>query len=367
MAADKQDTQDEITVVGPGADEEQEGAPAEGAHEPRAGDDYQYAEGEDDGDERATRGGGDERTGHAEEEPEGGDETLSREQKRRRRKREKYDRDQRELAFLRSRNEQLERQRSQELARIESRQTQSDVLAIDGRISQAEADVREAETLLQQAMDAKDSAAAVEALRVRDQLRDGLQQLRGAKHQTVRAAQERAAAATSPAAPDPAVAARVQEWMRERPWFDPQLRNEDSAVAYAVEQAVFREGRLSPRSDAYWEEVDRRLAKRLPEHYGARGEDDDEDDEGGDTRAPRTQARERQVTGTGKEGTTRRPTGPTIKVGGRERTLRKGEVYIDEDRKQAMIEKGVWDDPVLRDRQLKYYQTYDREAGRRPR
>lgn len=346
--ADKPDPKDELTPVGPGADDD---APPEStSQDGGAGEDYQYPDGDPDPDsEGAIR---EERTGHAENDPEDEAGGLSREQKRRRRKRQKYEQDQRELSLLRSRNEQLERQRSQDLARIESRQTQSDVMAIDGRISQAQSDVREAEDLLRQAMEAKDSAATVEAIRVRDELRDGLRQLQGTKQQTVRAGEARQAAASQPPPQDPAIAQRAREWAREHPWFDPRGGNEESAIAYAVERSVSAEGRFSQTSDAYWDEVDRRLAKRLPEHYRARAEDDDED-----VSPPR---------GDREPSTKRKPSGPVIKVGGRERTLRRGEVFIDEDRKAAMIEHGVWDDPKERARYLKAYQTYDREAGRRP-
>jgi hypothetical protein len=358
--ADTKETKEEIIPVGPGVEEDApEGADA--GRETRAGDDYEYPEGEDGVEERAA---GEERAGHSDEEPEGeGEESLSREQKRRRRKREKYERDQRELALLRTRNEQLEREHSRRLAAMETRQTQSDVLAIDGRISQAEADVREAETLLTQALENKDSASAVEALRVRDQLRDGLNQLKFAKQSTVRTAQERQTAATQPQALDPNIMSRAQQWQRDHAWFDPTQRDEDSVIASAVEQRLFNEGRLNPASDEYWEEVDRRLARRLPERYRNRGEVDDDDDD--DLPGERRPAR--RVNGNGKDNGQRRPTGPTIKVGGRERTLRKGEVFIDEDRKQAMIEAGVWDDPKERERFMKSYQKYDRDAGRRPR
>lgn len=353
---DKQDTKEEIRAVGPGADEDD--AAATPLVDTRAGDDYQYPEGDEDGDE--ARAAGDERAGHSAEDQD--DEAgLTRQQRKRRHQREKQRSEQRELAFLRARNEQLERQRSQDLARIENRQTQNDVITIDGRISQAENDIREAETLYAQARRANDPDAEIEALRVRDQLRDGLRQLQTAKQQTVRSAQERQNAATQPTAPDPAVAARTQEWVREHPWV--QERGEAALIASAVETQLFNEGRLDPRSDDYWDEVDRRLAKRLPEHYRNGGpgddEDDDEDDDIRDTLR-------RRVNGNG-NGEKRRPSGPTIKVGGRERTLRKGEVFIDEDRKNAMIEAGVWDDPKARERFLKAYQTYDREAGRRPR
>ena len=351
--ADKQDQKDEITAVGPGADEDLQDAPAQA--DGSAGDDYQYPEG--DADAEGRQEAGDERTGHAEDEEQEDGAGLSREQKRRRRKREKYERDQRELALLRTRNEQLERAQSQRLAEMENRQTQSDVLAIDGRISEAESRIRESESLHTQAIKVGDAEAATEALRVRDTFRDTLNQLRGAKQRTVQTARARQSEVAQPQAVDPAILSRAQEWTRERPWFDPRLQDEDSAIAQAIERRVFSEGRLDPRSDAYWEEVDRRIAKRLPDHYSTNGHDPDEDDDERDTRP------NRRVNGSGQ----RKPTGPTIKVGGRERTLKKGEVYIDEDRKAAMIEAGVWDDPKERERFMRSYQKYDRDAGRRPR
>ncbi len=357
--ADK-DPKDEITPVGPGADEDdQPAAPATS----RAGDDYQYPADEEDEARVAT--GGDERAGHAEDDGEDdpAEAGLSREQKRRRRKRERYDRLEREANFLRIRNEQLEREQSKRLAAMENRQTQSDVMAIDSRISQAESDVREAETLLQQAMDAKDSASAVEALRVRDQLRDGLNQLKGAKQQTVRQAQARQHEADNPKqnVPPPEVISRAEDWKREHNWFDPNGRDEDSAIALTVERRLFAEGRLNPASDDYWEEVDRRLAKRLPDRYRNGSPESDDEDDDRDTRPAR------RVNSAANGNGARKASGPTFKVGGRERPLRKGEVYIDEDRKAAMVEAGVWDDPKERERFMRSYQKYDRDAGRRPR
>ena len=41
-------------------------------------------------------------------------------------------------------------------------------------------------------------------------------------------------------------------------------------------------------------------------------------------------------------------------------STRKTEVYVSPDRKQALIDAGVWDDPVLRTKYVKRYQEYDR-------
>jgi len=357
MADTKTNTEEALTIVGPGADDDD--APP-GEQQPvneGAGEDYRYAD-EEGGEEDPNR---EERTGHAEEDPDApaDGQPLSREQKKRRKRREKFERTERENAFLRHRNEHLERGYSQRMAAVESRQTQSDVIAIDGRIATAQEQVREAESLFAQAVKSGDEGAIAEALRVRDELREGLRQYQTVKQQTVQNGQARQREATQQPPQDPTIARRAQEWQREHAWFDPAGRDEDSAIVKAVEGRLFGEGRLHPSTEAYWEEVDRRLAKRLPERYANGHGQDDEDDE--------PASRTRRVNGNGKSnGAPRRATGPTIKVGGRERTLVKGEVYIDEDRKAAMIEKGIWDDPVARKRQLEYYARYDREAGRRP-
>jgi len=351
--ADK-DTEEKIIPVGPGVeDEASTGATRE---EEDLDQGYSYEDREDE-----PRAAGDERTGHAEEEPEGADERgLTREQKKRRKRRERYDAAVRERDFYRARAEQLEAERRRDLVTIEARQTQTDVLTIDGRIQQAENDIREAESLYVQARRNNDPEAEIEATRVREQLQRGLQQLQHTKNQTVRGAQERRTQQTQPSGMDPEIAAQASGWMRQNTWFDPQLRDEDSAIAHAVEQQVARERRFSPRTREYWDEVDRRVAKRLPDRYESRERGpDDEDEEDEEARRPARRANGNAPA--------RKPSGPTIKVAGRERPLRKGEVFIDEERKQALIEAGKWDDEVARNRALKYYQNYDRAAGRRPR
>ena len=45
-------------------------------------------------------------------------------------------------------------------------------------------------------------------------------------------------------------------------------------------------------------------------------------------------------------------------------TSTKKEVYVTPERRQAMIEAGVWDDPVRRTQMLKAYQAYDRNSAR---
>lgn len=322
--------EDSLVPVGPGAEQ----AAADEDDEPLRRAEEESEDGPDEDTERV---------GHADEEVEAEHKRTSRGEQRRRKKM----RAEKELQFLRHRNEQLERERSSQLAQIETRQTQTEIVSIDGRISQVEEQIRQAEEVHAAALDKGSGSDATEALKIRDQLRDGLSQLQGLRNQTVQAARQRAQLPQQQQM-DPAIQERARTWASENSdWFDPQLADEASTIAFAVEQRMFREGRLDPRTDAYYAELDRRLKKRLPEVFS-----DDRDDE-------------RETPTRRENGSNRRPTGPTFKTGGRERVLRKGEVFVDADRRQAMEEMGVWDDPVLRERYLKSYQKYDRDNGRR--
>jgi hypothetical protein len=58
----------------------------------------------------------------------------------------------------------------------------------------------------------------------------------------------------------------------------------------------------------------------------------------------------------------RKPTGGPAVGSGREHapTSTRKEIYISPERKAALQEAGVWDDPVLRQRYVKKYAEYDR-------
>lgn len=362
----KDDPENKLTAVGPGAEEtvvneeDEQELPQERERESRARNEHEDERDEEQEDDEDSEGQEDERAGHSEDDEPGTRDERRREKNRRERKKRKEQRrrDHTELNFLRQRNEQLERQFSAQDQRI----TQSELVAIDGRIQQVEDQIREAETLHAQAIEQKDSGAAVEALRVKDQLRDGLSQLKGHRAQVANGAQTRQQQVDPRNTPDPRVAARAREWASEnRDWFDPQGGDEASAIAYAIERRVFNEGRFDPTSDEYWDEVDRRIAKRVPEAAGRADDDEDEREE----RSNRRGAARRNGNGNGNGNGQRQPSGPTFRTGGRERALRRGEVYIDAERRAAMEEAGVWEDPVLRERYLRQYQKFDREHGRR--
>lgn len=346
----------ELEPVGPGADIEEDeiirDTDGEALHE------------SDDSDEKAEleadQHRDDEREGHAEDDDES-DPNRQRIRERRRgerkTKKEQLRRERRELNFLRSRNETLERRQSD----IDARQTNTEILAIDGRIQQLEADIRKADEVYAEAISKGDGQSATEAQTIRDTLRDGLQQYRATRHGTIAAARERLTPKQN--GTDPEIQARAQDWLSDNPWYDPKLGDDDSAIAKAIEDRLAREkGRDATKTDAYWEELDKRLRKRLP-HVFERNDDDD-DDRGGRNRNRDSDERETRQERDREDDKPVRRGGPRFTSGGRERPLKKGEVFVSKERREAMEEAGVWDDPETRTRYLKQYQKFDAAARR---
>ena len=138
---------------------------------------------------------------------------------------------------------------------------------------------------------------------------------------------------------DPRVTGYAQQWLDANPWYNPHGRDEDSAITKAIDSAMASEG-WDPAAPDYWHELTRRVSTRISD--GAVEEDDD---------APRRQPRRKAP-----------PTGNT-----REHApvTTKNEVVVTPERKQAMIDAGVWDDPVARKRYLKAYQEYDKQSSAR--
>lgn len=332
----------DIIPVGPGAEEE--------IH--AESDEEQRASAKDDGDEE-----GDERVGRDEEEEGGEDEGRS-ERRVQRRKERKYKREQEksnrvELRFLRQRNEELERRQSA----IDARFDQVDINQVEARVGTLDDQIAQAEQIHAEAITKQNGAAATEALQIRDNLRDQKAQLLGIRNQKVHQSRQRQQGNGNPEL-DPAIVQNARNWVEDNDdWFDPKLRDEDSRIARAIEDNLFGEGRLDARTPAYWEEYNRRLAKRGVGPFAKKGKqedrerdrDDEEEDEDED-RDEKPPQQER-----------RRPKGPRITTGGRERPLKRGEVHISADRRAAMEEAGVWEKPELRRRYLRQYAQYDAE------
>lgn len=248
---------------------------------------------------------------------------------RKQRREEARNRDQIELEFLRKRNDDLERRMSAQEQRAHS----IDLSAFDGAIAKAAQEAEMADRVIAKAVAAGNGEDVTQAMRYRDQALAKIQQLNFQKQQM---ANQR----PQPQQIDDMTMRHAQEFIKENPWYDAQGRDEDSAIVIAIDQSLAKEG-FNPQSEEYWDELRRRAAKRLPERFEA--------GEAPRKRGDRAEAR-------------REPRGGPAVGSGREHapTSTRREIYISPERKQALIEAGVWDDPVLRNRYVARYAEYDR-------
>ena len=261
---------------------------------------------------------------------------------RERRRQEKQDRKQRrdeaikrdkiELDFLRKRNDDLERR-----VTVQEQRTHSlDLSAFDGAIAKAAQEAEMADRVIAKAVAAGNGEDVTQAMRYRDQAIAKIQQLNFQKQQV---AQQK----PQPQQIDDLTLRYAQDFIKENPWYDAQGRDEDSTIVIAIDQALAKDG-FNPQTEEYWDELRKRAARRLPERFEA-----DSPRRSGNDRAEPREARQ--------------PRGGPAVGSGREHapTSTRKEVYISPERKQALVEAGVWDDPVLRSKYVKRYAEYDRQ------
>jgi hypothetical protein len=240
---------------------------------------------------------------------------------RKERKEKAITRDKLELDFLRKRNDDLERRVSVQ----ETRAYQSDLSNIDAHYAQANKEVQMAERVIAQAVAAGNGDDVAQALRYRDEAMAKAHQLAQYKQQASQQPAQQSAV-------DDMMMVHAKEFLADNPWYDINGGDEDSAIVMAIDRTIAKEG-LDPRSEEYWDELRDRVAKRLPGKFGKQS-------------APARTPRGGPAVGSGKEHA------PT--------STRK-EIYISPERKQALVDAGVWDDPVLRMKYVKRYAAYDRD------
>lgn len=246
---------------------------------------------------------------------------------RKKRRDEAIGRDKLELSFLRNRNDDLERR----LTAQEQRAVQQDLSSVDASIQQAMNEARMAEQVIAKAVAAGNGEDVTQAMRYRDQAFAKANHLASVKQQREQSA--RVAPVQNDTGIDPVVIEHAKDFMEDAPWYKPDGSNEESAIVLAIDAALMREG-FDPKSDDYWEELRKRSARRLPERFESKPQ----------------------------SSSNREPRGGPAVGSGREHAPQstRTEVYISPERKQALIDAGVWDDPVLRQKYVKRYAAYDR-------
>lgn len=306
--ADNQITEDDDFEIIEGEAPVEE-AEAEDADDSDDDDDERLGDSEDDSDEEIARKSRS---------------NVKRTKQRERQKRAKEHAD-RELFELREQNDTLMRR----VSAIEGNTLAGNVNAIDHRIAQAQADVKQAESIIARAVEAGNGDDVATAMRLRDEAQYEAQQLWQHKQQVEQVRHQHA----NPG-PDPRVVNYAKEWMDANPWYDPRGRDEDSAITKVIDNQLASEG-YNPKDANYWHELTRRVASRI----------------GDDEAETRSNPNKRRAPPTG----TTREHAPVST---------KREIYVTPERKQAMIDAGIWDDVPRRNQMLKAYQAYDKSSTR---
>lgn len=320
MAEDKEN---ELVLIEDDEDEnEKQGQDTEYVAVEKPANEQQDDDDQDDDDEASAKSNDDEGDD---------DERAAIRERRRLEKKERKERQQKaigrdkvELNFLRQRNDELERR----MANLESNSHKISISDIDRQLQEAVNEAETAERIIAKAVEAGNGEDVAKALKFRDQAIAKANQLNYAKQQATQQGQQRQQPAI-----DKAVEHYASEFMQSNSWYDPQGRDEDSAIVLAIDAKLAQEG-YDPRSEEYWDELQTRIERRLPEKFAKQAKP-----------------------------AVRKPTGGPAVGSGREHapTSTRKEIYISPERKAAMIEAGVWDDPVLRQRYAKRYAEYDRE------
>jgi hypothetical protein len=134
--------------------------------------------------------------------------------------------------------------------------------------------------------------------------------------------------------PDPSVQRLAADWMEDNPWYDPNGRNEESQIAQVIDRRLTEEG-FDPTSEDYWEELDARMQKYLPQKNNS-----GYNDRNVQQRRPRS-----VMTSSGRE---------TMA------TTKSNEFRLSPDRVAAMKEAGLWDNPTARQNAIRKYAEWDR-------
>lgn len=228
------------------------------------------------------------------------------------------------ISSLERRNEELARR----LAAVESTAASFQFAQVDKAIDDETTRVEYAKMKLLQAAQANDAAAQVEYLELLQESKNRLSQVQAYKKQQIENAKR-----PKQNVPDPvseAVRENAESWMNKHKWYDPQGRDTDSRIAKVIDQELAADG-WEPSDPEYWDELDSRLASRLPHRYAAKG---------ASKRTNPAPSGRSSNPGAGPSGTT---------------------FTLSRERVQAIKDAGAWDDPSKRNQMIKAYASYDRQ------
>lgn len=227
-------------------------------------------------------------------------------------------------------NLQRQNQELMERLSVVERKTQSaDLARIDKALEDKELRLQYAKMKMSEATSNSDGDAFSKAQDMWYEVRREIESIKAIKEQAVRTS------SNQPIQDNREMQKQASKWMDRNQWYDPNGDDEDVEIAKVVDQRLVKEG-WNPNTSEYWEELDRRLQKRIPHRYT-----DDIDEK--PTRRPRS-----VVTSSGRE---------NINGSGAKNTF-----TLSPEQVRAMKDAGFWDDSEKRNKMIKRYAQEARQS-----
>jgi hypothetical protein len=215
---------------------------------------------------------------------------------------------------------------SERLAKVDNRQAGTDFAKLDDELSRAVRTADEAKQFMKSTAEAGDWEGNADATELFYNARRRAEYLHGVKQRVT----------TQPQAPrvDNRVSKHASEWIARNKWYKHGSDDVDSVITKAVDDGLVREG-YDPRTPEYWDELDDRLAEKLPHRFTGK-----------------------KMNGNGRQGA------PNVGGSGKNSAVSSGnakEFFLSEARVKAMKEAGAWDDPEARKKMIARYREYDKQ------
>lgn len=220
---------------------------------------------------------------------------------------------------------------AERLAKVEQKTSGAELARVDKAIEDAGVQVEYAKMKLTEAVQTQDGEGVAKAQELWYDSKRKLESLQNLKHQ---ASKQMSQPQQNIQVPDPMVQRYAADWMERNTWYDPHGRNEESEIAQVIDKKLTAEG-YDPTTEDYWDELDDRLKKYLPQQYNSSY----------NASSVKHQRPRSVMTSSGRETTA---------------TTKSNEFRLSPDRVNAMKEAGMWSDPELRQKAIRKYAEWDR-------
>ncbi len=255
---------------------------------------------------------------------------------------EKFRQKDAEIEHLRKSNEELAKWRDEVTGRLATMDRNSVETALGSQLGQFE----KAERDHKEAFKEGDADKATDAMKRMYHAKQHIDKLNTLKAQL----EKRPARETrQEGAVDNAAMRKANTWAKEHHWYNPSGTDIDSEIAKAVSGVLVNEG-FGPNQDDFWDELDSRLAEKIPHKYAESKDEEEYDDEEEEEERPRRVEKKRVA--------------PPVAGNAGSRGDIKGKVSVSLPTAfiNTMKENGIWEDKAKRDRVIQRYLSQQREA-----